>query len=102
MTELTGKQKRYLRALGVQIKPTISVGKAGVTENTYLSVNNGFNTKELLKIKIQDGCELERDEVAGLLTKRTGSLLVQIIGNTLLLYKRDRQNPKLHLPDQPS
>ncbi len=81
----------------MQVKATISVGKAGITDNTYLSVNNGFNTKELVKIKIQDSCELEKEEVAKLLSKGTRSTLVQIIGNMVLLY-RPFDTPKIILP----
>ncbi len=79
------------------LKPTVMIGKNGVTDNTFISINNGFNTKELLKIKIQDGCELEKEEVAALVGKKTKSKLVQIIGNMILLYKR-HDEPKIHLP----
>ena len=98
MEELTGKQKSFLRGLGQKIKPTISVGKMGVTDNTLLSINNGFNTKELLKIKIQDGCDETKEEVAETICDGVNAILVQVIGNTLLFYKRDRKNPRIDLP----
>lgn len=99
MMHLTGKQKRFLRGLGNAVKSTIMVGKAGVTDNTVLSVRQAFNTKELVKVKLQDGCPDSREEAAGKITDGTGASLVQILGHTLLFFKRDHQHPKIELPD---
>lgn len=96
--ELSGKQKRFLQALGNSIKPIVSVGKSGVTENTLVSVRNAFNTKELIKIKIQDGCEELKEDVALKIHRGTEAALVQIIGKTILLYKPNKDNPKIELP----
>lgn len=99
MIELNGKQKRHLRALANSIKATISIGKIGVTENTFLSINQGFNTKELLKIKIQEGCSEEKEEMAHKIEKATGAVLVQMIGHILLFYKPNKENPKIDWPE---
>ncbi len=96
--ELTGKQKRFLQALGNSIKPIISVGKSGVTDNTLVSVKNAFNTKELIKIKIQDGCEEDKEDVAVKIHRGAEAALVQIIGRTVLLYKPNKDHPKIELP----
>lgn len=96
--ELTGKQKSFLRSLGQTLKPTIMIGKMGVTDNTLLSIRNGFNTKELLKIKVQDGCAETEEEVSEKVTEGTGATAVQIVGHTILLFKRDHKNPKIELP----
>jgi RNA-binding protein len=96
--EFNGKQKRFLQALGQSLKPIISVGKSGVTDNTLVSVNNAFNTKELIKVKIQDGCEESNEDVALKIQRGTAAGLVQIIGRTILLYKPNKDNPKIELP----
>ncbi|MBL7960280.1 ribosome assembly RNA-binding protein YhbY [bacterium] len=96
--ELTGKQKKYLQGIGNSIKSTVSVGKSGVSDNTFVSVNNAFNTKELIKIKIQDGCEEIKEDVAMKIERGTNAVLVQIIGRTLLFFKPNRDNPKIELP----
>lgn len=95
---LTGKQKRFLQALGNSIKPTVSIGKSGVSDNTYLSVKNAFNTKELIKVKIQDGCEDLKEDVAQKIVVGTNAVLVQIMGKTLLFFKPHRDHPKIELP----
>ncbi|MBL7996952.1 ribosome assembly RNA-binding protein YhbY [bacterium] len=96
--ELSGKQKKYLQGLGNSIKSTVSVGKSGVSDNTFLSVNNAFNTKELIKVKIQDGCDDIKEDVALKIERGTNAVLVQIIGKTLLFFKPHRDNPKIELP----
>lgn len=84
---LSGKEKRALRSEGNQLKTELWIGKEGVVEGTYLALGNSFNTKELVKIKLQDSCPLDKNEVAELLCRRSGAELVQVLGNTLLLFR---------------
>ena len=64
MNELSGKQRRFLRALGNGIKPKVFVGKSGLCETLVQSLNDSFNNDELVKIRIEKSCNLERKEVA--------------------------------------
>ncbi|MCK6620577.1 MAG: ribosome assembly RNA-binding protein YhbY [Calditrichaceae bacterium] len=84
---LSGKEKRALRAQGNQLRTEIWVGKEGISEGTLKALENSFNTKELVKIKLQENCPLEKQEVADILCRKTRSELVQILGNTILLYR---------------
>ncbi len=84
---LIGKEKRALRARGNQLKAELWVGKEGVSEGTIHALQNAFNTKELVKVKLQDSCPTGKKEVAEILSQETASDLVQILGNTMLLYR---------------
>jgi RNA-binding protein len=84
---LTSKEKRELRSLGNQLKPEIWIGKEGISAGSLHSLENSFRTKELVKVKIQESCELSREKVAETLSDRAKSEIVQIIGNTILLYR---------------
>lgn len=84
---LSGKEKRALRAQGNQLRTEIWVGKEGISEGTLKALENSFNTKELVKIKLQENCPLEKQEVADILCRKSHSELVQILGNTILLYR---------------
>ena len=84
---LTGKEKRELRSLGNQLKPEIWIGKEGISGGSLLSLENSFRTKELVKVKIQESCELSKEKVAETLSDRVKCEIVQIIGNTVLLYR---------------
>jgi len=98
MEELTGKQRRYLRGLGNQLKATVYVGKEGITEGILKSIEESYNTSELLKIRIERGCPLDRREAGQQLAEKTQSHLVQVLGQTVLLYRTDPEEPEIKLP----
>jgi RNA-binding protein len=99
MAELTGKQRRYLRGLANQIPATVYAGKEGITDSVIRSLEEAYHTRELVKIRLEKACPLERGEAGRELAERTGSHLVQILGRTVLLYRADPEQPRLTLPD---
>ena len=54
-------------------------------------IRDALEKRELLKVSILQNCEENKDEVAKVLSERTSSELVQVIGHTIVLYK---QSPK--------
>jgi RNA-binding protein len=80
---LSGKEKRALRAQGNQLQAEIWIGKEGISAGTLKTLDNSFNTKELVKIS----CPLDKTEAADILCRKGNADLVQIIGNTILLYR---------------
>lgn len=97
MLKLTGKQARHLRALGHHLKPVIMVGKEEIDDNLLKSVDEVLEAHELIKIKIQKGCLLDRHDVAQELAQRTGSVTAQVLGQTILLY-RPSEKKRIELP----
>ena len=95
--KLTGKQARYLRSLGHHLEAVIMVGKDGVTENLVESTEESLVAHELVKIKLQRGCPLDRHEVAETLARKTEAAVAQILGQTILLY-RPSDKKKITLP----
>jgi RNA-binding protein len=45
-------------------------------------------------VKVGNNSGLEKNETARVITAATGSSLVQLIGKTLLLYKKNPKRPK--------
>ena len=84
---LTGKQKRQLRAEANQLSPSVMIGKDGVTPKLMTFLEESFNKRELVKIKVLESCPEDIAHVAGKITKLKSSELVQILGRTLLLYR---------------
>ncbi|WP_108669576.1 ribosome assembly RNA-binding protein YhbY [Peribacillus acanthi] len=95
---LTGKQKRFLRSKAHHLNPIFQVGKGGVNENMIKQIADALEARELLKISVLQNCEDDRDTVAEELSKGARADLVQIIGNTIVLYKESRENKQLQLP----
>ena len=95
---LTGKQKRFLRSKAHHLNPIFQVGKGGVNENMIGQIADALEARELLKVSILQNCDEDRDTVAARLTKGTKAELVQVMGNTIVLYKESRENKQLMLP----
>lgn len=95
--DLTGKQKRYLRGLAHHIKPVVIMGERGVTEGVLGKIEFELENHELIKVKVNEG-PLSAKETAPKLVEGTGAHLVQIIGHTVVLYKRRAEEPEIKLP----
>lgn len=95
---LTGKQKRYLRSEAHHLNPVFQVGKGGVNENMIKTIGEAIEVRELMKISILQNCDMDKSEVADELSKGAGAEIVQIIGNTIVLYKESKENKQLILP----
>ncbi len=95
---LTGKQKRFLRSKAHHLNPIFQVGKGGVNDNLIKQIGEALEARELLKVSVLQNCEEDRNDVASQLSKGATAELVQIIGNTIVLYKESRENKQLQLP----
>jgi RNA-binding protein len=96
--ELTGKQRRHLRALGHHLSPVLQIGHEGVTDALVAHANAQLETHELIKVKVGESSPLPRHEAAEQLASATGSSLAQVLGRTFLLYKPRPDHPALVLP----
>lgn len=95
---LTGKQKRFLRAKAHHLTPIFQVGKGGVSENMVAQIVDALEARELFKISVLQNCEYDRKEVAEVLAESAEAELVQVIGNTIILYKESKENKQIKLP----
>lgn len=96
---ITPKQRAYLKSLAHHLKPVAYVGKEGVSPSTVRSVEEALNTRELIKIKVQEAAPLDvREAGAEIETRITGSELVQTIGRVAVLYRPHPEKPEIHLP----
>ncbi|MBL8918973.1 MAG: ribosome assembly RNA-binding protein YhbY [Myxococcaceae bacterium] len=91
---LTGKQRRYLRALGHHLHAVVQVGDAGVTDGVIAATAQALETHELVKVRIADDRE-GREAAIAQLAEGTGSEIAQVLGRTALLYKRRKKKPKI-------
>ena len=94
---LTGKQKRYLRSLAETQPAIFQIGKEALSDNLIDTVDKALEARELIKIRILKTAPEDTKELAFDLAMRTRSEIVQIIGRTLILYRRSREH-KIVLP----
>jgi RNA-binding protein len=98
MAELTGKQRRHLRALGQQLSATLHVGQDGVSEAVVRQADVQLEAHELIKVRVGDNAPEDRHATAESLARRTRAQLAQVIGRTALLYRQRQEEPTIVLP----
>jgi RNA-binding protein len=96
--ELTGKQRRYLRGLGHHLEPTVYVGKEGVSEGVARAAEEVLERHELVKVRLLSEAPQGRDEAAKALGDALKASVAQVLGRTILLYRRRLKEPKIVLP----
>ncbi len=95
---LTGKQKRFLRSMGVKLEPVVQMGKDGLTPNVVTAAREAIEKRELIKVRVLQNCLEDPEEVITMLAERADANLVQVIGRNGLLFKRNFKKPKIELP----
>jgi len=90
--KIAGRHLRYLRGLGHHLKPLVTIGREGLSDNVVSAAEAVLAAHELVKIRIGNGCLLDRRETADMTAARTGAEVIQVLGKTFLLY---RANPDL-------
>ena len=98
LVPLTGKQKSYLRALAHKLKPVVQLGRQGLTEAVLAALDVALERHELIKLKISGDAEVEASELGPEVEKATKGQVAQIIGHTLVVYRRREKDPKIVLP----
>lgn len=95
---LSGKQRRYLRSLGHELRPIVQVGRDGIDDGLVAALDQALTDHELVKLKVYEAAELDRHDAAAELAARTRSEVAQVLGNTVLLYRPHPDEPTIVLP----
>lgn len=83
---LTGEQRRKLKSMAHNLNPMVQIGKKGLTEEQIETISKALFDHELIKVKFNDFKSV-KDELSQRIADLTGSDIVDVIGNTLILYK---------------
>ena len=95
---MTSKQRAYLKSLASKLSPVFQVGKSSLTPEFTEAIREAFNRNELIKIAVLKNCADDPNEIGQILSERTQSQLVQVIGKKIVVYKPDKDKPKIILP----
>ena len=74
------------------------MGKDGISDALLKSLDTSYTNAELIKVRVEQACPVNRKEAGPKLAEATKSHLVQILGRTILLYREDPEDPKIKLP----
>lgn len=95
---MTSKQRAYLKSLASNLNPVFQIGKSSLTPEVTEAVGECFNNNELIKIAVLKNCLDDPKMIAEAVAERTHSQVVQVIGRKIVLYKPDKDKPRIVLP----
>ena len=95
---LTGKQKRYLRALAHQLKPVVQIGKHGLSAEIQWYIDRQLLDHELIKVRVLNSSPRDCSQCARELETDSVLNVTQVIGKTLVLYRPHPEKPTIQLP----
>ena len=95
---MTSKQRAYLKSLASTLNPIFQIGKSSLTPEITEAIGEAFHNSELIKVAVLKNCMDDPRQIAEALASRTHSTVVQVIGKKIVLYKPDKDKPKIVLP----
>ncbi|NBK92659.1 ribosome assembly RNA-binding protein YhbY [bacterium 1XD21-13] len=96
---MTSKQRAYLKSLAMTMDPIFQVGKASVTPELITAIEEALRARELIKLSVLQNCADDPRAIAEMLSERTHSQVVQVIGKKIVLYKEGKDEKKrIELP----
>ena len=95
---MTSKQRAYLIGIAMNIDPIYNIGKGGISAEFTNGIIEALEARELIKISVLRNCDEDPKELARLLSERTNSEIVQVIGKKIVLYRESKTNKKIELP----
>jgi RNA-binding protein len=97
--QLTGRQRRHLRALAHHLKPVVWSGKHGASPELLGTVARALAAHELIKVKFVEH-KHRRQELTTAIAEGTGAAVAGVLGNMAILYLQhpDPERRTIHLP----
>ncbi len=96
--ELTSKQRAYLGSEASTLSPIFQIGKASLTPELIMALDEALEKRELIKISVLKNCADDPREIAGIIAERTRSDVVKVIGKKIILFRQAKKNTKFELP----
>lgn len=83
--------KKTLKAQAHHLKPVVLLGAKGLTDAVVAETDIALNAHELIKVKINGAEKEDRIAMANSLCQQLSADLVQMIGNTAIIYRKKQE-----------
>lgn len=90
---LTSKQRAHLRSIAQGYNAIFFVGKGGIGEELVKQLDNAIESRELIKVGVQENCGCSAREAADEIAEKLSADVVQVIGRKFVLWRRS-SDPK--------
>ena len=94
---MTSKERAYLRSQAQLLEPVVQIGREGLNPECTKNTDEALTARELVKVNVQRNCLTPVREIAEMLSERTRSQIVQVIGRKFVLYRYSSAK-KNHIP----
>lgn len=94
---MNSKDRAHLRSLANNIEPIFQIGKSGISENLIKQVNDALEARELIKITVLETSPFSSKDASIELSNATNSVIVQVMGRKITLYRRNVKNSKINI-----
>jgi RNA-binding protein len=95
LSEITTRMKRHVRHKLKDEKPTIWIGKDGLTPQISVEIEKQLNKSKMVKVRILKSA-LQQETAKAIATKaaeEAEAALVEVRGHVFLLYRRRKKQP---------
>ena len=95
---LTGRQRSYLKSLANTLKPSLNIGKNGLSQSVLDQLDVQLEHEELVKITVIQNSPVEAKDVVDEILEKTNAEFVSQLGKKMVIYRRSKENPTIELP----
>lgn len=92
------QQTKHLKSLCHALSPVVRIGQKGVTDAVMSELEIALSHHELIKIKVSVGDRDARNEAIQQIADSTRGVVVQKVGQTAVLFRRNHEKPVIMFP----
>lgn len=94
---LKKQQLKTLRSMAHALKPVVRLGQNGLTDAVLQELEIALDHHELVKVKLAGSDREDRSNQLETLSNRSRATVVQSIGHTATLFRRNELKPVIEL-----
>ncbi len=93
---LSNQQVRKLRAEAhrLKLKPVVTIGQHGLSENVLTELESSLHHHELLKIRLPGLEKSDKKRLREEICLKLGADLIQHIGHVIVVFRRNTESPR--------
>ena len=97
---MTGAQRKHLRSLAHSLKPTVRIGKLGLTPEALAAVERALDSHELIKVRFLGSRDDKKSHAADI-ERQLACQRVGMVGHVGIFYRQclDPDRRRVRLPD---
>lgn len=94
---MNSKKRAFLKKRAHSLEPIVRIGKEGLNQNIIKSILEAIDSRELIKVKILQNCEEDKNSIYTKLMDNKEFELVGMIGRTIIIFKENKEKPSISL-----